>query len=363
MATRIDPHAPVLPLPSDVATATRRRRLGVPFAAACVLLLGAVTLALLQGPTDIPPGVVGRVLLARTLQLSAGDLPAAADQIVWHLRVPRVLLALFVGGTLAVAGTAYQGVFRNPLADPYLIGVAAGAGLGASLAFASPWAASWRGLSIITPAAFAGALLAVSLAYLLARSTAAPGGAGLILAGIAIAALCNAGTSFFFFYNNTRTLNVLAWLMGGFNTASWSKLWALVPYALPCIAVVWLHARLLNVLLLDEEQARQVGVAVERVKLTVLAAASLAAAAAVSVSGIIGFVGLVAPHVARMLAGPDHRATLPLALIGGALLMVSADLVARTALAPLEIPVGVITAFIGGPFFLYLLARGRRRPW
>lgn len=340
-----------------------RRPAGVPLTLMLALLAAVTAAALLHGPTYVPAGTVARVILARTLHLRLGDWPAAAEQIVWQIRLPRVLLAGLVGGTLAMAGTAYQGVFRNPLAEPYLIGVASGAALGATLVFISPLSVAWHGLSLITPAAFLGAVLAVALAYALARTGGVTQGAGLILAGVAIAAICNAVTSFLFFFNNARLITIFAWLMGGFNAGTWSRVWVLAVYALPCALVIAAHARLLNVLLLDEEQARQVGVNVERVKLVVLTAASLAAAAAVSVSGLIGFVGLIVPHVARLLVGPDHRRLLPLTLAGGALLLIAADLIARTVLAPVELPVGIVTAFMGGPFFLYLLRRGGRPAW
>lgn len=349
--------------PTDAAAPPRRLPVLVPVTVTAALLVAVVIAALLQGPTRIPASTVAQVVLARTTHLRLGDWPDATEQIVWQLRVPRMLLALLVGGTLAMAGTVYQGVFRNPLADPYLIGVAAGAGLGATIVFISPATGAWHGLSLVTPAAFLGAMLAVALAVALARTGGGTPGAGLILAGVAVAALCNAATSFLFFLNNERLIAVFAWLMGGFNTGSWGRVWVLAVYALPCLVVLLLHGRLLNVLLLDEEQARQVGVDVERTKLIVLAAASLAAAAAVSVSGLIGFVGLIVPHVGRLIVGPDHRRLLPLSLVGGALLMVASDLVARTALAPVEIPVGVITALIGGPFFLALLRWGRARGW
>ena len=344
----------------DARPAVVRRRAGAVFLLTLMLLLVVTAVALLRGSAPISPGTVGRVILARTTGIRVGEWSASAEQIVWQIRMPRVLLAGLVGGALAMAGTAYQGVFRNPLAEPYVIGVAGGAGLGATLVFVSPAAWSWHGLSLVTPAAFAGALAAAALAYSLARGGGVASGAGLILAGVAIAAMCNAATSFLFFFDNTRLATIFAWLMGGFNVATWSRVWVMALYALPCAVVLAAYARLLNVLLLDEEQARQLGVDVERVKLVVLAAASLAAAAAVSVSGLIGFVGLIVPHVARLLVGPDHRRLLPIALAGGALLLIAADLAARTVLAPAELPVGVVTAFLGGPFFLYLLRRRGR---
>ncbi len=351
------------PPAADVRGGLLHGRAATPLAVASVLLLVTAVVALVQGPTHVSPGTVARVLLARVTHIRVGEWSAAAEQIVWQIRLPRVLLAGLVGGMLGVSGAAYQGVLRNPLADPYLIGVAAGAGLGATLVFVSPLNGEWHGLTLVTPAAFLGAALAVSLAYALARVGTAGAGAGLILAGVAIAALCNAAMSFLFFANSTRLVTVFAWLMGGFNSSTWSRVWLLAAYSVPCLVAITVHARLLNVLLLDEEQARQLGVDVARVKLIVLGAASLAAAAAVSVSGLIGFIGLIVPHIARLLVGSDHRRVLPLALTGGAALLIGADLVARTALSPSEIPVGVVTALAGAPFFLYILRRRRGPAW
>ncbi len=351
--------APSLPLTG----AALLRPAVLPLALATLLLAAAVVLALFTGPVRVPPGAVGAILLARLTGIHLGAWPTGAEQIVWEIRAPRVLLAGMVGATLATTGAAYQGVFRNPLAEPYLIGVAAGAGLGATIVLVSPLSGSWHGLSLVTPAAFLGAMAAVLLAVAVSRAARLAYGAGLVLAGVAVAAMCNAVTSFLLMLHSTRLTSIFAWLMGGFTAGTWSRAGLLALYALPCLLILALHARLLNVLLLDDEQARHLGVHVERVRLVVLVAASLAAAAAVSVSGLIGFVGLIVPHIARQIVGSDHRRLLPLVLVGGATLLILADLVARTAVAPSEMPVGIVTAFLGGPFFLYLLWRGRRVTW
>ncbi len=351
--------APSLPLTGSALL----RPAVLPLALATLLLAAAVVLALFTGPVRVPPGAVGAILLARLTGIHLGAWPTGAEQIVWEIRAPRVLLAGMVGATLATTGAAYQGVFRNPLAEPYLIGVAAGAGLGATIVLVSPLSGSWHGLSLVTPAAFLGAMAAVLLAVAVSRAARLAYGAGLVLAGVAVAAMCNAVTSFLLMLHSTRLTSIFAWLMGGFTAGTWSRAGLLALYALPCLLILALHARLLNVLLLDDEQARHLGVHVERVRLVVLVAASLAAAAAVSVSGLIGFVGLIVPHIARQIVGSDHRRLLPLVLVGGATLLILADLVARTAVAPSEMPVGIVTAFLGGPFFLYLLWRGRRVTW
>lgn len=337
---------------------------GRPVAGPFLLGLGALALvvgfALLWGAADIPPATLVRILLRHLGAPIEADWPRSWDAIVWEVRLPRVLLAGLVGATLAFSGTAYQGVFRNPLAEPYLLGVASGAGLGATIVLVSPLGYTAGLLSPVPAAAFVGALCAVTLTYLIARVGPVVPPATLILAGVAVGSIAGAAISYLMLTNQDRALPVLSWLLGGFNTASWSRVWLLAPYAALGALVVLPFGRTLNVLQLDEDQARQLGVNVEAVKLVLLAATSLATAAAVAVSGIIGFVGLVVPHVARLLWGPDYRRLLPLSALLGATFLILADLVARTIAAPEEVPVGIITAFAGAPFFLYLLRRQRR---
>ena len=316
--------------------------------------------ALLWGAADIPPQTVGLILLEHIGFPIEADWPERWGAIVWQVRLPRVLLAGLVGATLAYSGTTYQGIFRNPLAEPYLLGVAAGAGLGATLIIISPLAYSFGPLSAVPPAAFAGAIVAVAITYLLARVGPVVPVTTLILSGVAVGSIAGAAISYLMLTNGDRALPVLSWLLGGFNSASWPRVWLLLPYTAVAALVIFPFARTLNVLQLNEEQARQLGVNVEAVKLTLLVAASLATAAAVAVSGIIGFVGLVVPHVTRLLWGADHRRLLPLSALLGASFLILADLVARTASPPTEIPVGIITALIGAPFFLYLLRRQRK---
>lgn len=324
-------------------------------------VLAVVLVAVAVGPVRIPFDDVARIILSRLPGLDlAATLPQSWDDIIWQVRLPRVIMAGLVGATLAIAGATYQGVFRNPLADPYLIGVATGAALGAVVIIISPLDYAFGGISLLPLAAFAGALLSVGLAYSLARVGSTVPATTLILAGVAIASLSTAITTFLLMRNTTNAFSILSVILGGFNLASWSKLAWVAPYFLPTVVILMLHGRILNVLQLDEEQARQLGVNVERVKLLLLGAASLAAAAAVSVSGTIGFVGLIIPHAVRLLWGPDHRQLLPMSLILGAGFLILADLLARTVIQPAEVPVGIITAFCGVPFFLYLLRRAQR---
>ena len=345
---------------SALAAAAGRRPLLGSFALALAAVALTAGFALLWGAADIPPQTVGRILLQRIGLPIEADWPRSWSAIVWEVRLPRVLLAGLVGATLAYAGATYQGIFRNPLAEPYLLGVAAGAGLGATIVLVSPLAYTFGPLSPVPAAAFVGAIAAVTATYLLARVGPVVPITTLILAGVAVGSIATAAISYLMLTNDDRALPVLSWLLGGFNTASWQRVWLLLPYAALGGLILLPFGRTLNVLQLNEEQARQLGVNVEAVKLTLLVVASLATAAAVAVSGIIGFVGLVVPHVTRLLWGPDHRRLLPLSAVLGACFLILADLVARTAAPPHEIPVGIITAFAGAPFFLYLLRRQRR---
>jgi iron complex transport system permease protein len=325
---------------------------------AFALLLGALAAGVLVGPASLAPG---RVLLEILDRVPFVDVDSGLDSrgaaIVWELRLPRAVLGALVGATLSVAGGAYQGVFRNPLADPYLLGVAAGAGLGATLVIVT----AGSGTAIVPIAAFAGAIGAVAAAY--ALGSAAGGrrsGATLILAGVAVAAFLTAAQTFVQQRHADSIREVYSWILGRLGTAGWSEVALMTPYAVVSIVVILFHRRLLDVLAVGEEEARALGVRPERVRAAVVVAATLGTAGAVAVSGLIGFVGIVVPHTVRLLVGASYRSILPLAAVGGAAFLVLADLVARSALGSAEIPIGVITAFIGGPFFLVVLRSSKK---
>ncbi len=331
-----------------------------PLALATVLLVLAAAAALTRGAASIPPATALGVIIERLPLLPVEvDAPANWERIVLDVRLPRVAAAGIVGAALGYAGASYQGVFRNPLAEPFLLGVSSGAALGAAIAILSPLPAGSYGFGWVPLFAFTGAALTVLLVYLLARAGAAANDATLILAGVAISAVLSAATSFLLLTGGEQARPIFSFLFGGFNTASWERIVIATPYILAGAAVVALHARALDVLQLDDEQAEQLGVHVDRARLTVLGAGSLMAATAVAMAGIIGFVGLIVPHAVRMLVGTRHASLLPLSALGGASLLIAADLVARTALAPQEVPVGIVTAVVGGPFFLYLLRAHR----
>lgn len=324
-----------------------------------LLALAAILgVALAIGSVALPIGEVVGALL-RGVQ---GRLEGAADVIVWQVRLPRTLLAGLTGAALALAGAAYQAVFRNPLADPYLLGAASGAGFGAALATvygASLTVVAWLGVS---GAAFIAALATVAGVVVLARRGGRLPIVSLILAGVVLGSSLSAATSFVMLVDRERTASVLTWLLGSFAFASWrdvALLGAVVATSFPAAVA---SRRAFDLLALGESSARLLGLPVERFKWSVVAAATLLTAAAVSVTGVIGFVGLIVPHAVRLAVGPGHRELVPLSAIWGAAFLVLADLVARTVLGPGELPVGIVTALVGGPFFLVLLRRGPHVP-
>ncbi|TCJ18287.1 iron ABC transporter permease [Rubrobacter taiwanensis] len=322
--------------------------------ASLAALAGVSVLALGTGPSWLPPGEVVRALLG------GGEGPSAA--IVNDIRLPRIALGALVGCALGISGAAMQGVFRNPMADPYIIGISPGAALGAVVAVASGVSVSVLGLSAISLAAFAGALLAALTVMTLARRGSLFPVADLLLVGIAVGAFASAVYSLLALtLADSRIAAVFYWLLGSLSAADWDRVLATLPYLAVVAAVLLSMARQLDVFALGEEEAGYLGIRVERMKLIVVGAASLGAAAAVAVSGVIGFVGLIVPHLARLVVGPRHALLLPVSGIWGATLLVAADAVARSALAYSEIPVGIITALCGAPFFLYLLKRTRKR--
>ncbi len=329
-----------------------RRLSGPRFAVTlAALLTAAVATGVLVGPSFLSPGEVLGALLGR------GDPSATA--IVWSLRLPRVALGLLVGGVLAVAGASLQVLVRNPLADPYLLGLSGGAGLGAVLAMAAGLASPWA----VPAAAFGGALLAMAAVYRLAAvAGGALDGRVLVLAGVVVGAFAGALVSGILAVTDAQgARSAMLWLMGGFGGAGWGTVAVLAVYAAPALVVLVAEARALNLLALGEEPAQYLGTDVVRTKRRVYLAASLLAAAAVAAAGIIGFVGLVVPHAIRLLRGHDHRGILPAAFVTGGALLVFADAGARTAFAPVELPVGVVTALLGVPVFALLLRRWTAR--
>ncbi len=312
------------------------------------LLLGLLVLASIVsvavGAVVLPlPRVLRALLQPRAVGVQATD-----ATIVWDIRLGRVLLAALIGAGLAVSGTALQGLFRNPLADPFVIGASSGAALGATLAIVS-------GFGPVSLAAFVGALLAVTAAYSIAEIGGVVPATALLLAGAALNTFLSAIVALVMLFNEQSAYAVLNWLLGGLSGRSWSQLSASLPYMAIGLSMLWLLARPLDALAFGDETAQSLGLPLGRARGVIVAAASLTTAAAVAAGGTIGFVGLIAPHAARLLVGAEHARLIPASALIGALLLLVADDVARTALAPLELPAGVLTAALGGPFFLYLL--------
>lgn len=340
--------------PAAVPSHRRRRA----YLVGCVSLVVIAILGVTVGPVRIGAGAALRELADHLLPVNvASGLSEQESAIVWHLRAPRVVLGSLVGAMLATAGGAYQGVFRNPLADPYLLGVAAGAGLGATAALAGG-----GGTGVLPVAAFGGAVLAVGATYYLAR---AAGGrrtpASLILAGVAVGSFLTALQTFLQQQSSDRIREVFTWILGRLSAATWPQVIAVLPYVAVSLAVLFAYRRVLDVLSVGEEEAATLGVQPARARLVIVAAATLGSAAVVSVTGLIGFVGIVVPHAIRMVAGVSYRVILPLSMVVGAAFLLAADLLARTVISPGELPIGVVTAFVGAPFFAMILRRREAR--
>ena len=341
------------------ASGLRPRSLMAGLAAAAVAVVAGLTI----GPVDIAAHRVALQLLDGLpgLTIDSG-LSDAHVAIVEQIRLPRVVLGLLVGATLSVSGATYQGAFRNPLADPYLLGIAAGAGLGATIAITSNLGDGAGVFDAVPLAAFAGALTSVTVSYVAGhlggRSTAS-----LILAGIAVASFLTACQTYVLQANSDAFRQIFAWILGRIATSGWSEPALMLPYFVVTVAVVLRYRRALDVLAVGDEEATALGLEPRRIRLIVVLAASLGAAAAVSVSGLIGFVGIIVPHTVRLAFGSSNRLVLPLSILFGGAFMVLADLAARTALAPAELPIGVVTAFLGAPFFVLVLRTSRREIW
>jgi len=332
------------------------RRLPVRWLVAALAFLAiAIAAGMLFGAKSLPAADVLRALVGRS---HAGSGRAIDAVIVQSIRLPRVLLAGAVGAMLAVAGAAYQGVFANPLADPYLLGAASGAELGATLAIAYAPAA-W-GVNAVPLAAFLGAIVAVGAAVVLGRSVRAGRSTTvLILAGVAIAAFLTAVETYVQQQHQTTIRQIYSFILGRLGTAGWDGLKLAIPYIAVATLVILLHRRHLDVLSLGDDEAASLGMHVTRVRLVLVTAATLGTAAAVAIGGTIAFVGIIVPHTIRLLTGASYRTIVPLSVIAGAAFLIAADLIARTALAPAELPIGVITALVGAPFFIVLLRRSR----
>jgi iron complex transport system permease protein len=334
-----------------------RRRPVLLAVAGLVVLLVVLCLGIAIGSVPIAPLDTLAIVTHRLFDLDLGRTwPATAETIVWDLRIPRVLMSLVVGAALAVAGATFQGLLRNPLADPYVLGTASGAALGAAIAVLLPIRIVVLGFGLLQGLAFVGALASIYTVYRLSRIGGLSPLTSLLLTGYAVGSLLAAGLAMAMYLSGAALRQIFSYLLGGFDSASWSQLAATLPLVALGCGLIILRARSLNGLLLGEEAAAHLGIDVARERAILLALASLVTAAAVAVSGLIGFVGLVVPHVVRLIVGPSARLVLPLSALGGAALLAFADVVARSAG---NIPVGIVTALVGAPFFIVLLRRAR----
>lgn len=324
------------------------------------LLLLAAFLNVAVGSVFIPPSTLLNILFN---QLPGIEIPAAWPEhfsvIILSVRLPHTVLILLTGAALASSGAAYQGLFRNPLADPYLIGVASGAGLGAVFAMSLRWPSDLFGLYLIPASAFAGAILTIFVVYALARVGKMVPLTTLILAGVAVGSFASALTSFLMLRSNQEIYRAIAFLLGGSSMAGWNPVLAALPYLVLGLGLLSISGHMLNVLQFGDEEAKQMGLPVEKAKLFIIVVASLTTAVAVAFSGIIGFIGLIVPHIFRMVWGADYRHLIPLSILGGASALLVADMLARILLAPQALPVGIITALAGAPFFLWILRQAK----
>ena len=333
-----------------------------PYLVNTALLIAVLLFSVGVGSVFIPPNILLQVIFDRlTGQTLPPDISPAFTTILFDLRLPRTILVAITGSALAASGAAYQGLFRNPLADPYLIGVASGAGLGAVIAMGIRWAYTGLGLMAVPLAAFSGALLTVFVVYMLARVGHTLPTTNLILAGVAVSSFATALTSFIMLNSTGELRRAIVWLLGGSTLSGWQPVIAILPYVLLGLGALLTTGHALNVLQFGDEQAQQLGLPVERTRRLIVLVATLTTAAAVSFSGVIGFVGLVVPHLVRLVWGSDYRRLLPLSILAGASFLLVADILARVVMAPQELPVGVITALAGAPFFLWVLRRSKQQ--
>jgi iron complex transport system permease protein len=350
--------------PQPASSSFFQRRALVYFGVTIILLAVSIIIAIAIGSTSVAPSVVMRVLLSKALPggwVETGDIGEPQQIVVWIIRAPRVLVAALAGAALAMAGAQMQGLFKNPLASPDIIGTSSGGALGAVIALVSGLAL--RSLFYLPVFSFVGAFVALFVVYVISTRQGRTPIATLLLTGVAVNAFVGAATSFLITMSWVRydiAQEILFWLLGGLDNRSWSHFWLALPCIMAGTIVSLVYTRELDLMLTGEETAYSLGVDVEHVKRVVLTCAALLTGAAVAVSGVVGFVGLIVPHIVRLIIGPAHRRLIPASARTGATVLVLADRLARTLRRPEEIRLGIITAAFGAPFFLYLLLRHRR---
>jgi iron complex transport system permease protein len=343
----------------------KRKYYQIRFGIGILLLAVLIVIALNCGIARISVGQSLRVIASRIPGLnhwvSLREIDRAAMTILLYLRLPRILLAAVAGAGLAVAGVAFQGIFKNPMAEPYVLGISSGTALGAALAMALGLETNFLGFGLITFSAFAAGILTALSVYGIARIGNKTPTVTLLLSGIAVNFFLTATISLIMTFKREQIERIVMWTMGSVATANWTEVMMVAPLVVLTIGVLSIYSRDMNLVLLGDETAQCLGVQVEKVKRAILGVSTLLVAAIVSVSGIIGFIGLIVPHMVRILCGPDHRAVIPFAALGGAALLIICDTLARTLVPPSEIPVGIITSLFGVPFFLYLLVKRKKK--
>lgn len=329
-----------------------------------VLLIVLMLFAVTFGAIKIPIVDTVKIILSKVVfigeKIDISDIKKSNIFIVWNIRLPRILLATLVGAILSVVGASYQAIFKNPMADPFVMGISSGAAFGATIGIILKLNEGILGFGLTSVLAFGGALLTTFIVYNLARVGSKVSTTAILLAGIVMSSLLSSGISLMMIFNRDDLMNIVSWTLGSFNGANWTQVLVILVPTLLGVIFLTTMSRELNAIVLGEEDAQNLGVNVELTKKIILITASFLSACAVSVSGIIGFVGLIIPHLFRIIFGSDHRILLPVSVIGGGVFLLICDTLARTVLSGVEIPVGIITSIFGGPFFLYLLKKSRK---
>lgn len=330
--------------------------------AAVLLCLVVIYLCTIVGITSIPTDKVNKILASRLfhLPMDTEGITSGMESIIWNIRLPRILLGFITGAALALCGSSYQGIFQNPMADPFILGVSSGAALGASIGIICNFSQGFLGMNGTTIMAFIGSFATIIMVYTISRVGRKVPVANLLLSGIAVSQTLAAFMSILMIFNQQSMSQIMFWTMGSLNGVGWKEILTVLPYVIVGIILLLFSSRELDVILMGEDTAVQLGVNVEFVKKKILIVSSVVTAAVVSVTGIIGFVGLLVPHVVRLFTGPKHKLLMPVSILVGGTFLILCDTLSRSLVAQ-EIPVGIITAACGGPFFLFLLRNSRKK--
>lgn len=343
----------------------KRKNIWIKLILLLLLLFLVAIIGISLGAADLSVADSFRIVLSKLPGignlLPETEMGSQYEIIIWKLRMPRICLAALCGAALAVSGTAYQGVFQNPLADPYILGVSSGAALAATITTVAGLGVSFVGLGPVGVAGFIGATLTVFAVYVISRTGGKISMTNMLLTGTAVSTMFSAVISLILIFNHEEIAKIYLWTMGSFSGATWGKVLFMFIFTIVCITLLIILSPKLNILMLGEEDAKSLGTDTKKYRIIIISIASLLVAASVAVSGIIGFVGLIIPHSVRMTEGSDNRAVAPISAIAGAIFMCLCDTVARTVASPTEIPIGIITAICGAPYFIFLIIAGKKK--